>query len=178
MRQLLFALLLSLPAFGFAQEAKERKLQYEDVEKLYAQGRCDELTVPPEQHRRWALLFLDDVLTGIVGRESYSGDFWGNFDVFRIGRTLDETLTTLHDYASRSDVRKQVNKDIDAIRQAAPESEVGEDGLMVIVCDFYKMSNGMDFTFKPELQTYFQTLNRKIRNKNLENLQNLLEQPE
>ncbi len=49
---------------------------------------------------------------------------------------------------------------------------------MVIVCDFYKMSNGMDFTFKPELQTYFQTLNRKIRNKNLENLQNLLEQPE
>ena len=178
MRQLLLALLISLPALGFAQEAKERKLHYEEVEKLYSEGRCDELTIPSEHHRQWSLLFLEDVLTGVIGGDSYSSDIWGDFDVFRIGRTPYKTLTVLHDYASRKDVKRQVSKDLDAIGKAASRSEVGEDGLMVIVCDFYKMSNGMDFTFKPELQTYFQTLNRKIRNKNLENLQNLLEQPE
>lgn len=178
MRQLLMALLLSLPALGIAQEAKERKLQYEDVEKLYSEGRCDELTIPSEHHRQWSLLFLDDVLTGVIGGNSYSSDIWGNFDVFRIGRTPDKTLTVLHDYASRGDVKRQVRKDLDAIGTAASMSEVGEGGLLVIVCDLYKMSNGMDFTFKPELQTYFQTLNRKIRNKNLENLRDLLEQPE
>ncbi len=49
---------------------------------------------------------------------------------------------------------------------------------MVLVCDLYKMSNGLEYAFKPEVETYLKTLNRKVRNKNLDNLLNLLEQPE
>lgn len=178
MRQLLLILLLSAPALCFAQEAKEDHLQYEQVEKFYSEGRCDKLTIPSEHRRQWSLLFLGDVLTGVVGGDSFSSDLWGDFDVFRIGRTPDDTLTALHDYASRKDVKRQVIKDLDAIEKAASQPEVGVSALMVLVCDLYKMSNGLEYAFKPEVETYLKTLNRKVRNKNLDNLLNLLEQPE
>lgn len=178
MRQILLALLLSLPPLGFAQEAREGRLQYETVEKFYSKGLCGELTIPSEHYRQWSLIFLDDVLTGIVGGDSFSSDLWEDFDVFRIGRTPDNTLTELHDYASREDVKRQVSKDLDAIRKSVTHSELANDALMAIVCNLYKMSNGLDYTFKPELETYLQTLNRKIRSKNLDNLRNLLEQAE
>lgn len=179
MRQLLMALLLSLPALGIAQEAKERKLQYEDVEKLYAQGECDGLSFPHEYRREWALLMVEDVLVAIFSGESITRKLWGeDFDVFRMGRTPDQTLTTLYDYMSRKDVRMQAYKDYKALAKVtkAPDGEL--DNKLIPYCEIYRMLNGQDYAFKPELQSFLQTLNRKIRNKNFENLQNLLEQSE
>lgn len=178
MRQLLLALLLSLPALGIAQELKKEDFKYGDIERAFLAGKCDRATASEEHRRTTALLFVQDVILGVTGQQSISYDFWGDFDVFRIGRTPDKTLTTLHDYASRRDVRQQIYKDADAISEATEGADLSVVDTTAIFCDLYKMSNGMDFTFKPELQTYFHTLNRKIRNKNLENLRDLLEQPE
>lgn len=175
MRDLIMALMLVLPISGAAQELNRKDFEYDDIERMFLAGKCDHATVPVAHRRTIALVFIQDVILGVVGQQSLSKDLWGDFDIFRIGRTPDNTLVVLYDYASRADVTQQIYKDADAISEATKRADLSVIDATAIICDLYKMSNGMDFTFKPELQTYFQTLNRKIRNKNLENLQNLLE---
>lgn len=179
MRQLFMALLILLPSLGSTEEKRSQDFTYEEMEKLYVEGACDGLSFPHEHRREWALLMVEDVLVAIFSGESITRDLWGeDFDVFRMGRTPDQTLTTLYDYMSRKDVRMQAYKDYEALLKAPKAPGGSLDNVLVPYCELYKMLSGKDYAFKPELQTFLQTLNRKIRNKNLENFRNLLEQPE
>lgn len=159
-----------------AEGPDKKDFTFESLESYYVAGGCDGKRIYEQQRRQWALLFVQDVLVGVVGGDSLSRDAWGDFDLFRIGRQPDATLTTLHDYASREDVEAQVIADIESMHNSKQLPDKIPEDLHAFTCELYKMLAGKDYAFKSELQTYLQTLNRKIRNRNLQNLKELLEE--
>lgn len=160
----------------------KKELTYEILEKLNQKGKCEDYQgVLSKSRRRASLLFMEDTLFGVLGKDSYTKDVVGDIRAFGIGRDVDETLLNLYEYSSRHDVRKQIERDATAIaaeskkiNSAIKDSSSSTEELVVpLVCNMYDMLSGRDYYFKEELQKYFNGLNREIMHKNLNRLHDL-----
>ncbi|WP_144411586.1 hypothetical protein [Azotobacter chroococcum] len=169
-----------LLAFTAGANAEERfRLSFEKAEKLYTSGECvysaDDAGIP---HRDMVLLFLEDVLRAVTGRDSYASDMIGDMSVFKIGRKVDSELMRLYDYAKRSDVHKQIKEDTEAmseqIKSLVEKGSLSKEGYLFFVCEEYKMISGKEYYFANDLNEYSKDLNRRIYTRNINNLQDLL----
>lgn len=160
------------------QGEENKRETYELLEAAYKTGLlCDYPPPEGQSRRRLALLFLEDVIYSATGYEGFTSDFVGDMNIFKIGRSPDETLIALYEYADRKDVADAAYDDAKKMNKINLENYKG-DGLSeseqkVIYCSIYLMLEGKDFEFKSDLDSYFQSLNRKVRNRNIENLNRL-----
>lgn len=166
-------LLVSLAAQG----EENKRASYEQLEAAYKNGLCDYPPLEGQSRRRLALLFLEDVIYSATGNDGLTGSFVGDMDIFKIGRSPDETLIALYEYADRKDVADAAHDDAKKMNKINQEVLKG-DGLpesmqKALYCSLYLMLEGKDFEFKSDLDSYFQSLNRKVRNRNIENLNRL-----
>lgn len=166
-------LLVSLAAQG----EENKRASYEQLEAAYKNGLCDYPPLEGQSRRRLALLFLEDVIYSATGNDGLAGDFIGDMNIFKIGRSPDETLIALYEYADRKDVADAAYDDAKKMNKINLENYKG-DGLpesaqKALYCSIYLMLEGKDFEFKSDLDSYFQSLNRKVRNRNIENLNRL-----
>lgn len=163
---------------SFAKEA----VTLEAMEKTYKSGACEEMQIPTANKRYASLVFIEDVLMGATGGDSVTNDFIGNMEVFKIGRTPDETLVDLYAYADRKDVRLQIKKDITSIdkaikKEGTPNKKEIDTGT-AIYCNIYKMAIGENYTFKNDLSNYLESLSRKMAHRNIDKLQKLINEQE
>lgn len=172
----LTAALFSLPSLA------ANEVSFEDLERAYKKGICDrKLDSFNFDKRDVSLVFLQDVLYGISGLDSYTKRFVGDYNVFIIGRDIDPVFDRLYQYAQRSDVRQQIKEDYNSMEAAAgaifkrhgEASSKDVDFIIFIMCENYKMLSGRDFEMKSELEKYSNSLNSRILNKNINRLQDL-----
>lgn len=173
--------LILIFSFGvtYAQDGKD---EYDDLVKLMEGGKCvGQEYVAKDSRRLASLLFLEDVLLSVRGHEGYVRDFVGDIDNFKIGRSVDPTLVKLYSYSTRKDVAAQIDKDIEGIKVAiggyipdANEQE-GRGLLTALFCNIGGMLAGEEYHLKGELDSYFNSLNRKIMRANVERLNDIVD---
>ena len=159
------------------QGEENKRATYDQLEVAYKNGLCNYPPLEGQSRRRLALLFLEDVIYSATGHVGLTGRFVGDMDIFKIGRSPDETLIAFYEYADRKDVADAAYDDAKKMNKINLETLNG-DGLSestqkVFYCSIYLMLEGKDFEFKSDLDSYFQSLNRKVRNRNIENLNRL-----
>lgn len=155
----------------------QTKFSYEQLEELYNKGSCERPPLQGQERRLGALLFLEDVLTGAAGSDSLTSRIVGDISIFQIGNSPDETLVALYEYAQRKDVSDEISSDTKKMgvpqKLANVTKETRNKVVLHTYCSLYLMVNGKGFEFKNDLDKYFQSLNRKVRNRNIENLNRL-----
>src|SRR5690554_6292817 len=88
------------------------KLTYEKLEDIYSKGQlCKNPPLAGEEKRLATMLFLSDVLLGVIGGDSYTSDVVGDMSIFQLGRHPDLTLVNLYEYADRKDVSDAIYTD-------------------------------------------------------------------
>lgn len=191
MTRYLFALLFFLLSFSLigAEKTKSDKITYEMLERFNSAGKCESHHDALVRNNRYAsLLFIQDVLYGVLGKNSYTKDIVGDIGVFKIGRNPDTVLVALYEYAEREDVKEQLNADAKTIgnelernrRESFKDSNAknvddkdAEEVLTAHLCEIYRMLSGKSYYFNDELAGYFESLNKKITSRNINRLREI-----
>lgn len=171
-------LLISHPVFSGNEDGVSKKITFEILSDYREKGNCDYSVEDIDPHKReLSMLFLEDVLTGVTGGDSISKRVVGNMNVFKIGRNVSPALVNLYEYAGRADVRRQIDldvKEISAINKDFVKSPPSNT-IKIIFCEMHKMLSGESYYFESELDSYSRGLNQRILHRNLNNLNELVE---
>lgn len=171
-------LLISQTVFSNSEGGVSKRITFQALSDYRDKGNCDYSVEEIEGHKReLSLLFLEDVLMGVAGKDSITKDLVGNINVFKVGRNVSPSLVGLYEYADRKDVLNQINSDVDDF------SEINKDfannppfnPAKIIYCEMHKMLSGESYYFESELDSYSRGLNQRILHRNLNNLNELVE---
>lgn len=172
-------LLISHPAFSGSEDGVSKKITYEILSDYREKGKCDYTVEDINPHKReLSLLFLEDVLRGVIGQSSYTKDIVGNINVFKVGRNVSPVLIDLYEYAGRGDVRAEIDFDVKEMHGINSDFMSRNASLIqgkIPFCEMHKMLSGESFYFEEELDSYFRSLNQRVMNRNLNKLNDLAE---